>query len=117
MFSTGFPYDIAESDADNLDHFCTFSKLAQAVRCLGSAALDLCRVACGRQDGFWEYELKPWDTAAGVVLVEEAGGVITDFRGARWSIEADTIVASNGLIHPKMIDLLSMGKTGLRRMR
>ncbi len=117
LLSTGFPYDIADSDADNLDHFRTFSKRAQAVRSFGSAALDLCRVACGRQDGFWEYELKPWDTAAGVVLVEEAGGKITDFWGGPWSIEGDSIVASNPLIHAEMIDLLSRGKTGLGGVR
>lgn len=117
LLSAGFPYNVAESDIDNLDHFHTFSKCAQAVRSFGSAALDLCCVACGRQDGFWEYDLKPWDTAAGAVLVEEAGGRITNFAGGSWAYDADTIVASNGLIHAQMIDLLSRGTTGFGEAR
>ncbi|MCX8110500.1 MAG: hypothetical protein N3D15_04545 [Syntrophorhabdaceae bacterium] len=76
----------------------------------GSAALNLCYLACGRFDGFWEIKLNPWDMAAGCLMVEEAGGVITDFQGEKFSIYDDEIVASNGLIHNDMIRVLKMNK-------
>lgn len=107
LLVTGFAYDIRESPENNLDHFARFSLRAQGVRRMGAAALDLCYVACGRFDGYWELKLKPWDMAAGVVILEEAGGRVTDFRGGAFSIYGREIVASNGPLHEEMLKVLS----------
>jgi myo-inositol-1(or 4)-monophosphatase len=108
LLATGFPYDIAESKIDNLDNFARMYKTAQGIRRGGSAALDLCYLACGRFDGFWELKLHPWDSAAGVVIVREAGGRITDFHGRRFSIYGQELLASNGHIHRQMQKVLSV---------
>ncbi|MEA3506039.1 MAG: inositol monophosphatase family protein [Elusimicrobiota bacterium] len=105
MVATGFPYDIAESHA-NIDNFNKFLLKTQAVRRPGAAALDLCCVAAGKFDGFWELMLNPWDTAAGVLIVEEAGGKVTDFSGGSYSIYDKKILASNGRIHNLMQEIL-----------
>lgn len=107
LLATGFPYDIAESNVDNLDNFARMYKTAQGIRRGGSAALDLCYLACGRFDGFWELKLHPWDTAAAVVVVSEAGGKITEFCGKKYSIYGPEILASNGKIHRQMQKVLS----------
>lgn len=109
LLATGFPYDVRTSPNNNLEHFSRFAVRAQAVRRCGSAALDLCYVACGRFDGFWEMKLKPWDLAAGSLMVKEAGGVTTDFQGEPFSLRSSDIVASNGLIHKEMLDVLRPG--------
>lgn len=106
LLATGFPYDIRTSETTNLEHFAAFAKRAQAIRRAGSAALDLAYTACGRFDGFWEIKLKPWDVAAAALLVTEAGGQITDFRGAAFSIHGNECLASNGIIHNEMLGLL-----------
>ena len=106
LLSTGFPYDIATNPRNNINHFVDFLFTAQAVRRDGSAALNLSYVASGRFDGFWELKLNPWDVAAGALMVHEAGGTVTGFRGAEYSIYSDRIVASNGLIHQRMCDVL-----------
>ena len=106
LLVTGFAYDIRESPRNNLDHFVKFSLQAQGVRRTGSAALDLCYVAAGRFDGFWEVRLNPWDMAAGAVLVREAGGRLTNFGGSELSIYGQELVASNGAIHPAMLSVL-----------
>jgi myo-inositol-1(or 4)-monophosphatase len=103
---TGFAYDIRETPNNNLDHFVRFALKAQGVRRTGSAALDLCYVAAGRFDGFWEIKLSPWDMAAGAVIVREAGGHITDLRGNAHSIYRPELVASNGRIHHEMLDVI-----------
>lgn len=108
LLVTGFAYDIRVSKQNNLDHFANFAVRAQGVRRMGAAAIDLCYVACGRFDGFWELKLKPWDTAAGSVIVEEAGGRLTDFRGGPFSIYGLELVASNGLIHEAMVEVLNL---------
>jgi len=108
LLSTGFPYDIKTSKLTNLDHWANFAMNAQALRRDGAAALDLCYVACGRFDGFWELNLSPWDTAAGALIVEEAGGRLTNFTGGNFSNYEPQIVASNGLIHARMIEVLAM---------
>ncbi|MCK4427629.1 MAG: inositol monophosphatase [candidate division Zixibacteria bacterium] len=108
LLATGFPYDIRKSKIDNLDHFANFYKKAQAVRRGGSAALDLCYLAMGRFDGFWELKLHPWDMAAGKLMVEEAGGKVTDFLGGSFNIYLKEILASNGKIHPQMIEILKL---------
>lgn len=107
LICTGFPYDVRESSDDNLLYFNQFTKSAQAIRRDGSAALDLCYVAMGRFDGFWEMKLNPWDTAAGSLIVIEAGGTVTDFNGNAYSIAAGEILATNGFIHNEMVRVLS----------
>jgi myo-inositol-1(or 4)-monophosphatase len=106
MLCTGFPYDVRERP-DFTREFSNFTMEAQAVRRDGSAALDLAYVACGRFDGFWEDGLNPWDIAAGVLLIEEAGGSVTDFRGGPLDIYSPRVIASNGLVHQSMIRVLS----------
>jgi len=108
LLSTGFPYDIKTSRLTNLDHWANFAMKAQALRRDGAAALDLCYIACGRFDGFWELNLSPWDTAAGALIVVEAGGLVTDFSGNSFSNYAPEIIASNGLIHDRMIEVLAI---------
>lgn len=110
FLATGFAYDIRESSCDNLDNFSRFAKSAFAIRRGGSAALDLAYVACGRFDGFWELKLFPWDTAAGILLVEEAGGRTSRFSGDRFSICDRDILATNGRIHQEMMDTLSRSR-------
>jgi len=110
LLSTGFPYDIKTSSLKNLDHWANFAMNAQALRRDGAAALDLCYVACGRFDGFWELNLSPWDTAAGALIVTEAGGRVTNFNGDKFSNYKPQVLASNGLIHDRMIEVLAMSK-------
>ena len=110
LLATGFPYDIRESPVNNLDHFQNFCLRAQAVRRCGSAALDLCYLACGRFDGFWELKLKPWDVAAGTLIVTEAGGRVTDLDGGAFRIDNGETVATNSLIHEAMLAVLRLGR-------
>jgi len=111
LLSTGFPYDIRTSRLTNLDHWSNFALAAQALRRTGAAAIDLCYVACGRFDGFWELTLSAWDTAAGALIVSEAGGRMTDFTGAAFSPYKPDVVASNALIHGQMLSVIESGKT------
>lgn len=106
MLVTGFPYTIRENPDEIIRRFSSFLVEAQAIRRLGSAALDLCYVAAGRLDGFWETSLNPWDMAAGVLIAEEAGGKFTDFRGFPSSIYNKQLLVSNGLIHEQMVNVL-----------
>jgi myo-inositol-1(or 4)-monophosphatase len=103
LLLTGFPYEFREKVGRALDLFRSFLIGSQAVRRAGSAALDLCYIASGRCDGFWELDLQPWDTAAGTVIVEEAGGRVTDFSGNPFRVESKEILASNGQIHNEMV--------------
>jgi myo-inositol-1(or 4)-monophosphatase len=107
LLATGFPYDIRVSPDNNLNYFNVMVKKAQAIRRPGAAALDLAYLAAGRFDGFWELKLKPWDTAAGSLLVREAGGVICDMAGEKWNLFSPGLVASNGLIHGQMMEALN----------
>ena len=100
---TGFGYDHGEKWSINMKLFEHFTDITQGVRRLGAASIDLCHLACGTVDGFWELDLHPWDTAAGIVIVKEAGGRITKMNGGKYSIHEDQILASNGLIHSKML--------------
>lgn len=102
LLATGFPYDVRTSSFNNVREFNAFIVRAQAVRRCGSAALDLCYVACGRFDGFWELKLKPWDVAAGALIVEEAEGRVSDFEGRTFDPFNQRALASNGLIHEEM---------------
>jgi myo-inositol-1(or 4)-monophosphatase len=112
LLVTGFAYDIRESRNNNLDYFSQFCLRARGVRRTGSAALDLCYVAAGRFDGFWEMKLHAWDVAAGSLMVTEAGGRMSDFKGGTFSIDGEEMVSSNGLIHGEMLDVLR--QTSLR---
>lgn len=103
---TGFPYSVSRNPSDCIDHLYRFLKLGLPIRRLGSAALDLAYTAAGRFDGFWEVELSPWDVAAGVLLVEEAGGRVSQYSGERFAISNKSIVATNGIIHDEIIEVL-----------
>ena len=107
LLCTGYPYDVRGRD-DFARHFTNFILHSQGVRRDGSAALDLAYVACGRFDGFWEEGLRPWDVAAGVVLIEEAGGSVSRYDNTPFDIYAPPIMASNGLIHEAMMRVLKM---------
>ena len=103
LLATGFPYDKKTSRLNNFKNFANLTLRTQGVRRDGAAALDLCYVACGKLDGFWEVRLSPWDVAAGTLIVQEAGGKITDLKGNDYNIFNDKIVASNGFIHSELI--------------
>jgi len=107
MLVTGFPYDIAENPGHAIEHFVNFLLESQAVRRMGSAAIDLVYVAAGRYDGFWEVALHPWDMAAGVLCVLEAGGRVTDFAGRPFRLTEKAVLATNGRIHEQMMDVLA----------
>ena len=107
LLVTGFPYDIRERKDNNLDHYSNLSMQSQGVRRLGSAALDLCYIAAGRFDGFWEVEIQSYDIAAGILIVEEAGGTVTDVYGGPDFLKPPcSILATNGHIHQAMLDVL-----------
>jgi myo-inositol-1(or 4)-monophosphatase len=112
LLGTGFPYDCATDPANNFANFIAFQKKARGIPRPGAAALDLAYVAAGRLDGFWELKLMPWDVAAGVLLVREAGGTVTTFDGSAYDIFNDRIVASNGLIHDEMVAMLASVASG-----
>ena len=104
---TGFPYNVHENPDFAIERFSAFLRTAGAVRRLGSAAIDMCYVAEGVFDGFWEVSLNAWDMAAGKLIVEEAGGVVTDFSGKPMNVFQKQIVASNGKVQQKMIEVLN----------
>jgi myo-inositol-1(or 4)-monophosphatase len=106
LIVTGFPYDLA-AHPHVADYFVRFLNASRGLRRLGSAALDLAYVAAGRFDGYWETVLQPWDMAAGVLLVEEAGGRISDLSGKPASVYHRQVLASNGIIHEEMVRVLS----------
>lgn len=108
MLATGFPYDRATNPDNNFDRWQHFQRCAGACRRLGSAALDLSLVARGSFDGYWERQLKPWDIAAGIVLVEEAGGRVSSFSGGPVSLSSGEAVASNGIIHDAILAELAV---------
>jgi myo-inositol-1(or 4)-monophosphatase len=103
LLATGFPYDIRESKDNNINYFMEMARKARAIRRAGSAALDLAYTAAGRFDGFWELKLSPWDTAAGCLLVGEAGGLVTDLFGAPFELQSPHVLASNGVLHQDMM--------------
>lgn len=108
VVTTGFPYDKHTNPDNNERQFAAFLKRIRGERRLGSAALDLCYVGCGRVDGYWEKDLKPWDVMAGLLIAREAGGRVTDYQGAADPQRRDRaeLVASNGHIHAEMLDVL-----------
>jgi myo-inositol-1(or 4)-monophosphatase len=104
LIATGFP-SRKRHDSPNVHFYQEFTLRSHGVRRAGSAALDLAWTACGRLEAFWEFNLNPWDTAAGILLLEEAGGRITDFAGNRYRLDSREVLASNGLIHDEMVAL------------
>jgi len=106
LLSTGFPYDRRERVAFYLGFVGDFMTRAQDIRRGGSAALDLCYVACGRFDAFWEWKLHPWDTAAAALIVREAGGTVSDFRGSAFDLYGEQTLASNSRLHAAMVAIL-----------
>jgi myo-inositol-1(or 4)-monophosphatase len=106
MLVTGFPYDVHQRVAEIVGLFAAFVGRARAVRRLGSAAIDLCYVAAGRLDGFWESDLKPWDIAGGSLIVEEAGGRVTSLHGAPFTSRAGSVLATNGPLHEPMLEVI-----------
>ena len=107
LLVTGFPYDVHKRSADLVALFAAFLGTARAVRRLGSAALDLCYVAAGRFDGFWEEHLQPWDVAAGALVVQEAGGLVTGMDGSPFNSVSGHLVASNGPLHEPMLTVIA----------
>lgn len=103
---TGFPYDMKKDN--NLDYFMRLAVDALELRVDGSAALDLCYVACGRADGYWELKLKPWDTAAGKIIVECAGGSVSQINGERFDPYRPNLLATNGKIHKEMVSIFNV---------
>jgi myo-inositol-1(or 4)-monophosphatase len=108
LLCTGFPYSIREDPSDNFENFRKFCLSAQGVRRAGSAALDLCYVAMGRLEGFWERTLKPWDTAAAALILREAGGLLTDYSGNDYNPFLEELVATNGRIHEDMLRIIHL---------
>ncbi len=106
MLVTGFPYDVKDNPDKAYERFIAFLKEARAIRRLGSAAIDFCYIANGAFDGFWEVSLHPWDICAGKLIVEEAGGIVTDFDGNKIDIYSKRILATNSFVHQKMIDVM-----------
>ncbi|MBJ6801845.1 inositol monophosphatase family protein [Geomonas propionica] len=106
LIATGFPYDVARGNENNFRNFFELQLAARGVRRAGAAALDLAYVAAGRLDGYWECKLKPWDVAAGALLVREAGGMVTNHKGEPHRIDDHRILATNGLIHEEIESLL-----------
>jgi myo-inositol-1(or 4)-monophosphatase len=111
LVATGFPYDREELPAA-LEMFGRFARRTRSVRRLGSAALDLCYVAAGRLDGYYDRGVKAWDVAAGVLMVEEAGGTVTDYASGPLDLAGEKVVASNGPLHPSLLEVI-----GERRSR
>ena len=106
LLCTGFPYSVQRDAEALVGLFGEFLKVSRAVRRLGSAAIDLCYVAAGRLDGFWEQSLHPWDVAAGALIIQEAGGRVTDLAGGPYSSRAGNLVATNGHIHDAMVQVI-----------
>jgi myo-inositol-1(or 4)-monophosphatase len=108
LLATGFPYNFKEILEPLMTRFKNCLMASQGIRRFGSAALDLCYVACGRFDGYFEQNLKPWDTAAGYLIAEEAGARVTDFSNAPFLVDKKEILATNGKIHTQMVSLLTL---------
>lgn len=112
MLVTGFPYDVHSRIEEIVGLFAKFVGSARAVRRLGSAAIDLCYVAAGRMDGFWESDLKPWDIAGGALIVAEAGGRITNMDGSAFASRGRHVLATNALLHDVMLEIIARFRAG-----
>jgi myo-inositol-1(or 4)-monophosphatase len=110
VLSTGFPYTRASNEDNNLREWGSFLPIVRDLRRFGSAALDLCFVAAGRFDGFWEAHLNPWDCMAGIICVREAGGIVTDYSGGEANLLGDQLIASNKYIHPQIKEVIATSR-------
>lgn len=117
LLATGFPYDVRDHMASLVEMFGMFLDRSRAVRRLGSAALDLCYVAAGRFDGYWEEHLYPWDVAAGALIIAEAGGRVTGMDGSTFDAAARHLVASNGAIHDAVLSVIRQCRAGRSEIR
>ena len=117
MLVTGFPYDVHTRVDEIVGLFAAFVGQVRAVRRLGSAAIDLCYVAAGRMDGFWERDLKPWDIAGGALIVTEAGGRITNMEGQPFTSRGGHVLATNGHLHDVMLDVMAKFQEGRASQR
>lgn len=115
LLTTGFPYDVQKNFDEPMRLFGACLRRSRAIRRLGSAALDLAYVACGRVDGFWEIRLNPWDVAAGILLVQEAGGAVADFDGGQGMLHGGTLCASNRALQPLLLAVLAEGRGAIGR--
>jgi myo-inositol-1(or 4)-monophosphatase len=115
MLVTGFPYDVHDRVDEIVGLFGAFVGEARAVRRLGSAAIDLCFVAAGRMDGFWERDLKPWDVAGGALIVQEAGGRVTHMDGAPFASRGGHVLATNALLHDASGKMVSLNPSSVTR--
>ena len=115
LLVTGFGYEHSEKWSTNIELFKQLTDTTQGVRRLGAAAIDLCHVACGKVDGYWEFDIKPWDTTAGVLIVQEAGGKVTKMDGSKYSIHNPQILATNAKIHSEMLTITKPAIEYLRR--
>ena len=113
LLATGFPYDLSEIIDPTMKRFTVCQDASQGIRRLGSAALDICYVACGRFDGYWEQNLERWDMAAGAIIAAEAGGTLTNFSNQPFSIDQKEILVTNGHIHQEMLALLDIENQNL----
>lgn len=116
LLATGFPYRIAENPNKTLEMFCAVVPHARGIRRMGSAGLDLAYIACGRMDGYWETLLQPWDCAAGCLLVREAGGRTSDFKGGTHDIHGLETLATNGAIHEALMERIRIGQDASFRL-
>jgi myo-inositol-1(or 4)-monophosphatase len=105
LLTSGFPYDVQETGR-NVDTYLAVMNLTQAVRISGAAAIDMAWVACGRIDGYWEPEIKPWDVAAGALIVRQAGGRVSDYTNEDWQPATRQVVATNGRVHELLLQQL-----------
>ena len=115
LLVTGFGYEHDEKWSANIELFKQFTDITQGVRRLGAAAIDMCHVASGKVDGYWEYDIKPWDTCAGVLIIQEAGGKATKMDGSKYSIHNPQVLATNGKIHNEMLKITKPAIENLRR--
>ncbi|XP_028103534.1 phosphatase IMPL1, chloroplastic-like [Camellia sinensis] len=104
LLVTGFGYEHDDAWSTNIDLFKEFTDVSRGVRRLGAAAVDMCHVALGIVEAYWEYRLKPWDMAAGVLIVEEAGGVVSCMDGGKYSVFDRSVLVSNGVLHDKLLE-------------
>lgn len=108
ILATGFPYNLAENPSHCIEHFVDVLRAGTPIRRIGSAAIDLAYTAAGRFEGFFEVSLCPWDCAAGALMIDEAGGQMSDWKGAPFDLYAEgPILASNGLVHSEIVDILA----------
>ncbi|KAG2688079.1 hypothetical protein I3760_09G077200 [Carya illinoinensis] len=115
LLVTGFGYEHDDPWATNMDLFKEFTDVSRGVRRLGAAAVDMCHVALGIAEAYWEYRLKPWDMAAGALIVEEAGGTVTRMDGGKFSVFDRSILVSNGALHEKLLERIGPATEKLKR--